>query len=120
METIYAQLKAAGVPLDHHESDLYAKVTPNSNRIVGGYEHKANVTQFTSQTDNAQWFDIPFAYDPFWEDKTGPDAYVPHPLQWPTSTDLTNSLNPGRLTKRTHPEAYRSRRILLIPESALT
>ena len=31
---LYGRLKAAGVPLDSHESDLYAKVTPESWRLV--------------------------------------------------------------------------------------
>lgn len=65
-DSIYDQLRAAGVPLDNHESDLYAKVTGESMRIVSEYQHRANVRTFRNQTDGAQWYDIPFAYDPFW------------------------------------------------------
>ncbi len=64
--TIYQQLRAAGVQLDSHESDLYARVTPASDRIVAGYEHRDNVRRFFGD-DGAVWYDIPFAFDPFWE-----------------------------------------------------
>ncbi|HMG11726.1 MAG TPA: hypothetical protein VK571_00990 [Gemmatimonadaceae bacterium] len=65
---LYAQLLAADVPIDHHESDLYVKVTDVSRPIVRTYEfYSSNVTVFTSRIDGAQWYDIPFAYWPFWE-----------------------------------------------------
>jgi hypothetical protein len=66
---IYDELKAAGVPLDSHATDLYAKVTPESAAIVARYEFRGSVRQFTSQIDGAQWYDIPFAYLPAWEAK---------------------------------------------------
>jgi hypothetical protein len=66
-DDIYHELQAAGVPLDSHESDLYAKVTPASRAIVNRWRHARTVTIFTSQIDGARWFDIPFAYLPFWE-----------------------------------------------------
>jgi hypothetical protein len=68
--TIYEALKAAGVPLDSHESDLYALVTPESTRIVEAYRFRSNVTTFVSQIDKKRWYDIPFAYLPFWEKKS--------------------------------------------------
>ena len=66
---IYTQLKGAGVPLDSHESDLYAKVTPEATAIIGGYQFKCNVETFVSQIDGKLWYDIPFAFTPFWESK---------------------------------------------------
>lgn len=67
---IYDELKAAGVPLDNHESDLYVKVTPESRRIVG--EHLAAgkigmAPTFTSNIDGARWYDLAFQFLPFWE-----------------------------------------------------
>lgn len=64
---IYEQLVNAGVPLDHHESDLYALVTPASSQIVSQYGCKRAVTRFISQIDGKLWYDIPFEYLPFWE-----------------------------------------------------
>lgn len=66
---IYDQLKQAGVPLDNHETDLYAKVTPESRAIVDAWEHRSIARTFVSQIDGALWFDLPFAYLPAWERK---------------------------------------------------
>lgn len=66
---IYEQMKKAGVPLDHHESDLFVKITPRSRQIVQDYEHKENVTVFPHQETKELWFDVPFAYQPFWDAK---------------------------------------------------
>jgi hypothetical protein len=71
MPSIYEQLLAAGVPLDSHESDLYALVTPESKAIIDAYQFKCNVTTFVSQIDNKHWYDIPFAYQPYWEGRRG-------------------------------------------------
>ena len=68
--SIYEQLKKAGFVLDNHESDLYVKVTPESQKIVNDYEFKSNVTKFHSQIEGeGMYFDIPFAFDPFWDKK---------------------------------------------------
>jgi len=64
--SLYTALLAAGVPLDHHESDLYVKVTVESTRIVEN-QHKRMPRLFTSHIDGELWYDIPFAYEPFWE-----------------------------------------------------
>lgn len=66
--TIYNDLLAAGVELDSHESDLYAVVTPTSTAIVDRYIAAGNrVTGFTALADGRRWYDIPFAFDPFWD-----------------------------------------------------
>lgn len=61
---LYAELVAAGVQLDNHESDLYVRVTDESRRIIkaSGYSY----TVFTSAIDGVRWFDVPFAYHPWW------------------------------------------------------
>lgn len=61
----YAALLAAGVPLDSHESDLYAKVTPVSRPIVEASGWSRSI--FTSQIDGERWYDLPFAFEPWWE-----------------------------------------------------
>ncbi len=67
--SIYEQLKNAGIPLDNHESDLYALKTDVSTQIIEQYEFKSNVITFTSQIDGKIWYDIPFNYDPYWISK---------------------------------------------------
>jgi hypothetical protein len=75
--SLYTDLLAAGVPLENHRSDLYAKVTPASRRIIAAYQdertrqghQRALITMFVSEIDREAWYDIPFAFDPFWERK---------------------------------------------------
>ena len=55
-----------GNEIDHYQSDLYLKVTPVSQELVNNFEFKGNVKRFYSRVDNSSWFDIPFAYTPFW------------------------------------------------------
>lgn len=63
--SIYQKMIAAGVKVDNHYSDLYAPVNPVTEKIVSEYEHKSNVTTF----HGGQYYDIPFAFDPYWEAK---------------------------------------------------
>ena len=67
MQTIYQILEAMGVPLNSHESDLYAKRCPESTELLKTYQFRGNVTTFRSNIDGTLWYDIPFAFDPFWE-----------------------------------------------------
>jgi len=75
MTNPYTALVNAGIPLDNHESDLYAKVTPEAGRIIraSGW---GGVTVFINQLDGSPWFDLPFAYLPWWEARQcrGPEA----------------------------------------------
>ncbi len=64
--SIYEDMKALGVEIDNHESDLYVPVTEETTAIVKAYEFKTNVTRFTNQIDHKPWYDIPFAYKPYW------------------------------------------------------
>ena len=66
---IYKELKEANINLDCHESDLYAIVCDISSAIIAKYPFKSNITRFRSEIDGKIWFDIPFAYAPFWEKK---------------------------------------------------
>ena len=73
--SLYDRLLAAGVQLGSHESDLYALVCPESIEIIRAHDavcsarlgHEVRTGTFTSQIDGALWYDIPFAYDPWWE-----------------------------------------------------
>lgn len=69
-KTIMQQLKEANIPIDTHESDLYCKVTEESTKILKEYLYKCIVSTFWSKVDNELWFDIPFANDEFWDNKT--------------------------------------------------
>jgi hypothetical protein len=65
---IYDELKEAGAEMENHESDLYVKVTTQTTKILVRYAYWANVRSFKDAAGQA-WYDIPFAYKPFWETK---------------------------------------------------
>jgi len=67
--SIYEAMRAGGVEMDNHETDLYVPVTPYTLAVVKGYRFAGNVTTFTHQIRKTQWFDIPFAYLPAWDRK---------------------------------------------------
>lgn len=55
--------------ISNYESDLYLKVTQVSEKLIAEYEFKESVRKFFSKVDKSYWFDIPFAFDPFWNKK---------------------------------------------------
>lgn len=61
--TLYLDLVNAECEIDNHESDLHVKVTSKSAWIVHDYATAA-IEVFKSNGED--WFDVPFAYDPFW------------------------------------------------------
>lgn len=71
----YKELIAAGIQTDSHESDLYVLVTPDSSRIVkaSGWSRST----FVSQIDGKLWFDLPFAFEPFWDRVARVSGMVP-------------------------------------------
>ena len=70
MKNIYEEAKKimSSEQIDHHESDLYLMVTPESKKLVNNYEFKFGVETFISAVaPHVLWFDIPFAYTTYWE-----------------------------------------------------
>lgn len=55
--------------MDHHETDLYLKVSEASSALVASYDWRGNVEKFRSPLDGCLWFDVPFAYTPAWIEK---------------------------------------------------
>ena len=65
MTDILKAVHAAKIPpehIDHHESDLYLKVTPATTEIFNNYQYKGNVTKFIDNIDHELWYEIPFTY----------------------------------------------------------
>jgi len=57
--------------IDHHESDLYLKVNGKSQKLIASYKYKMNVVTFLDQITKTLWYDVAFAYTPWWEEKCG-------------------------------------------------
>ena len=64
---IYEEMKQAGVEISNHESDLYVPKNKITTPIINNYKFKKNVTIFVNQIDHKLWYDIPFAYQPYWD-----------------------------------------------------
>lgn len=69
--SIYEQAVATlpASDIDHHESDLYLRKTPESAKLIEGYTFKQNITTFIDGIEGVVWYEIPFAYDPFWNER---------------------------------------------------
>jgi hypothetical protein len=72
MATLFQELTAAGCEIGSHESDLHVKCCEKALTIIVDHVLLPGSTlqmpnQFVSNTDNSLWWDIPFAYDPFWQ-----------------------------------------------------
>lgn len=74
-QSIYKVLMDAQVPdkdIDNHFSDLYLRATPQNTELLKRYYEANGVKRlpekFRSKLDNDEWYDIPFAYDPYWEE----------------------------------------------------
>lgn len=64
---IYTECVKRGIEVDNHESDLYVPVNEVTEELVSGYEFKSNVSKFFNQVTKTVYFEIPFAFLPFWE-----------------------------------------------------
>ena len=62
------EVRKLDVEIDSWSSDLHVPVTTETTELVSRYEYKQNVTTFNSNIDGSLWYDVPFAYNPFWED----------------------------------------------------
>jgi hypothetical protein len=64
---IYSKVVAKGIPHSNHESDLYIPVNDETRELIKNYAFPTNVTTFVNRVEGGLWYDIPFAYIPFWE-----------------------------------------------------
>jgi hypothetical protein len=70
-DSIYVQMKFAGVECSNHCSDLYVPVNETTKEILNRPEfalHKKNATIFQSEIKGeGLFYDIPFAYQPYYK-----------------------------------------------------
>lgn len=63
---LYDLVVARGLEHDAHESDLYLRVTDASRQLIACYTSRSTVRTFRHAQTGDLWFDVPFAYAPFW------------------------------------------------------
>jgi hypothetical protein len=65
----YGKVVELGIEHDHHESDLYVPVNAQTKTMMNDYEYAMLVTTFKNQVTGNFWYDIPYAYTPWWEER---------------------------------------------------
>jgi hypothetical protein len=67
MKNIYDRACIQHLEIASHYSDLYLKQSPLATQLVKDYTYSAQVSTFLSAIDGVVWYDIPFAYTPYWD-----------------------------------------------------
>jgi hypothetical protein len=65
--SVYEEVLATGGYIAYHESDLYIEVNEANREILNRHPlEKSNATKFRNAVTGKMCWDVPFAYDPFW------------------------------------------------------
>lgn len=67
--SLYTDLIEAGQPVSNHCSDLYCPVNETTRALIRKHGI-TTATTFTNRAEGGRWFDVPFAFDPFWEKRS--------------------------------------------------
>lgn len=68
--SLYTELVENNVPVSNHYSDLYFPKNDKTTAILAKYStQKSNATRFINQVEGGVWYDVPFAFDPYWLNK---------------------------------------------------
>lgn len=67
--SIWEEVVARGIQYRNHESDLYIPVTQVTREMVK--RHNVDAKQFYNDAEHCYWFDIAFAYLPYWQQRYG-------------------------------------------------
>lgn len=66
--SLYTELVEAGLEISHWQSDLYVEVNATSKEILSRHALElSNAKIFRSEVDGKMLYDVPFAYEPYWE-----------------------------------------------------
>lgn len=69
-KSLYSEIVSAGQPVDNHYSDLYFPVNEKTTAILASFPESWSIAKcFKNQIDGATWYDVPFAFLPYWEAK---------------------------------------------------
>lgn len=67
-ETLYQAIVEKQIPHSHHCSDLYIDATNENRHLLQAYG--VRFAAFTDQITGKVCYEIPFAYEPFWNKET--------------------------------------------------
>lgn len=63
---LFSQVVAHDIPFTNHYSDLYIPVNETTKALIAAYKFRQCVRVFTNQVEGGLWYDVPFAYAPYW------------------------------------------------------
>lgn len=66
--SIYKEIVARSIPHANHASDLYIPVTEETRALLKQFDI-TTATTFINQVEGGLWFDVPFAYLPWWKER---------------------------------------------------
>jgi hypothetical protein len=71
--SLYTTLIEAGVECGNWQSDLYFPANETTQKILADFpKEKAIAKTFKSEIDGQRNYEVPFAFDPYWEKKFSP------------------------------------------------
>lgn len=71
--SLFEDIIAEGIQHNNHYSDLYIPDNTQTRKILERHPDQKKVSAaFVNQVEGGLWIDIPFAYDPFWVERTKP------------------------------------------------
>jgi hypothetical protein len=65
--SLYQDVKATGGYISNHSSDLYIEVNDINTALLKKHDRRAST--FVNQVTGKLCYDVPFAYDPYWDNK---------------------------------------------------
>ncbi len=66
-KSLYQECLECKIPMANHASDLY--IPANEDTIHLLKKHNKHASTFINAVEGGLWFDVPFAFDPWWEAK---------------------------------------------------
>lgn len=76
--TLYTAAQEAGLVIGNHYSDLYLRDTPEARALIAELCTLKPVP-FVDQTTGERALDVPFHFDPYWEQKAKTSVL---PMEW--------------------------------------
>ncbi len=66
--SLYTDLIEAGQPVSNWQSDLYTPVNATTRALLKKHGI-TTATTFKNRVEGGIWYDVPFMFDPFWEER---------------------------------------------------
>lgn len=63
--------------IDHHETDLYIRKTPESEKLINKLKNKSLLSTFKDNIDGDIWYELPFCYNKNLNDEKITEDYKP-------------------------------------------